>query len=253
MLLEEPLDLRHAGASVDPIDDPLLLHEHERRDLLHGELPRKPRVAGDIDAADRQAPALLAFDVGEEAFHATRGPGSIVVEEHELRERDATHPSVLPGASRGKTARLYTARLYTGRRMWEIYRIGLCAGGGVAVGLLIAALATRFGLPVVAAVAAAASAVVAGFVFGWLGEAIGGGAGGLLGGAGAATVACGALRRGGTPAGTAVLLVLAAAGALALAFIPLVGYLEALALPVLAARTRRRGGEKYAGLRSLAR
>jgi hypothetical protein len=39
----------------------------------------------------------------------------------------------------------------------------------------------------------------------------------------------------------------------ALAFVPLVGYLETLALPLLAARMRRRQPERYAGLRSLAR
>ena len=39
----------------------------------------------------------------------------------------------------------------------------------------------------------------------------------------------------------------------ALALIPGVGYLEALALPALGARLRRRGGERYAGLRILAR
>ena len=37
------------------------------------------------------------------------------------------------------------------------------------------------------------------------------------------------------------------------ALIPVAGYLEAIALPVVAARARRRAGEKYAGLRSLAR
>lgn len=137
--------------------------------------------------------------------------------------------------------------------MWEIYRIGVCAGGGVAVGLLAAALAARFGIPVVAVLAGAVAALVAGFAVDWLGEAVGAGAGGLLGGAGAAVFAAGALRRGGTAAGTAVLLVLAALGAFAIALIPLAGYVEAVALPALAARTRRRAGEKYAGLRSLAK
>jgi hypothetical protein len=39
----------------------------------------------------------------------------------------------------------------------------------------------------------------------------------------------------------------------ALALIPGVGYLEAVAIPALGARLRRRGGERYAGLRILAR
>jgi hypothetical protein len=38
-----------------------------------------------------------------------------------------------------------------------------------------------------------------------------------------------------------------------LAFIPLVGFLEALAVPALALRMRRREPERYAGLRTLAR
>jgi hypothetical protein len=39
----------------------------------------------------------------------------------------------------------------------------------------------------------------------------------------------------------------------ALAFVPVVGYLEALALPAFAARLRRRAPERYAGLRTLAK
>jgi hypothetical protein len=38
-----------------------------------------------------------------------------------------------------------------------------------------------------------------------------------------------------------------------LAFVPLVGFLEAAAVPALAARMRRREPERYAGLRTLAR
>jgi hypothetical protein len=39
----------------------------------------------------------------------------------------------------------------------------------------------------------------------------------------------------------------------ALAWIPIVGYLEAVVVPALAARLRGRMPERYAGLRSLAR
>jgi hypothetical protein len=39
----------------------------------------------------------------------------------------------------------------------------------------------------------------------------------------------------------------------ALALIPVVGFLEAVGLPAFGARARRREGERYAGLRSLAR
>ena len=36
-----------------------------------------------------------------------------------------------------------------------------------------------------------------------------------------------------------------------LAFVPIVGYLEAVTAPVVGGRLRRRAGEKYAGLRVL--
>ena len=135
--------------------------------------------------------------------------------------------------------------------MWELYRIGLCAGGGAALGLSAAGVLRR---PLVAAaLAGAIAAVLAGLILGWVGEAIGGAVGGVVGGFAAARFAAGTLRRGGTGGGTAVLFFLAAAGALALAFVPFVGYLEPLALAAFAGRAQRRAGEKYAGLRSLAK
>ena len=44
-----------------------------------------------------------------------------------------------------------------------------------------------------------------------------------------------------------------AAGIAALAFVPVLGYLEAVLLPILAVRLRRTQPERYAGLRTLAR
>ena len=61
------------------------------------------------------------------------------------------------------------------------------------------------------------------------------------------------MRRGGTRGGTATLVAVAALVAAALALVPVLGYLEALALPALAARLRRRVPERYAGLRTLAK
>jgi hypothetical protein len=102
-----------------------------------------------------------------------------------------------------------------------------------------------------AAVLGAVVAVLLGlFLAGWP-EAIAGAVGGLLGGAGAGPVVRGTLDRGGTRGATALLVLLVALGAAVLAFIPLVGYVEAVALPLLARRIRSRGGERYAGLRSL--
>ena len=50
-----------------------------------------------------------------------------------------------------------------------------------------------------------------------------------------------------------MLVGLAGLGLMGLAVIPFAGYLEAVAIPLLAARARRRRPERYAGLRSLAR
>ena len=100
--------------------------------------------------------------------------------------------------------------------------------------------------------ALAVGGVLAWLVFDWK-AAIAGAAGGLLGGLGAGVFVRGAVRRGGTAAGTAMLLVAAAAVVFALALIPIVGFLEALAIPAFALRARQRAGEKYAGLRTLAK
>jgi hypothetical protein len=87
---------------------------------------------------------------------------------------------------------------------------------------------------------------------GW-GDVVAGVLGGLAGALGAAQVVRGALRRGGTRGGTATLVAGAALLVAALALVPVLGYLEAVALPVLAARLRRRAPERYAGLRTLAK
>jgi hypothetical protein len=82
---------------------------------------------------------------------------------------------------------------------------------------------------------------------------VGGALGGLGGALGAVQIVRGALRRGGTTGGTAALVTGAAIVAAGLAWIPVVGYLEAAALPAVAARLRRRSPERYAGLRTLAK
>jgi hypothetical protein len=89
-------------------------------------------------------------------------------------------------------------------------------------------------------------------VFHW-DEAVAGAVGGLAGGFGAAPIVAGSLRRGATRGGLAALIGLSAVGVAALAFVPGAGYLEALALPLLAWRVRRKTPERYAGLRTLAR
>lgn len=138
--------------------------------------------------------------------------------------------------------------------MGDWYTIGLAAGVGAAIGLLFAGLlsATPLGRAA-AAVLAAAAGVLAGFAIDDWTEALGGGVAGLVGGVASAVVVAGALRRGGTRGGTALLVGAASLVVAAAAFVPVLGYLEALALPALAVRLRRRAGERYAGLRTLAK
>lgn len=138
--------------------------------------------------------------------------------------------------------------------MGDWYLIGLLAGLGAALGVLFVGLlgAARTAL-VVALVAAAAIAVGIGFLVDNYDEAIAGGLGALSGTIGARQVVGGALRRGGTRGGTAVLVAGVALVLAGLAFVPGLGYLEALALPALGARLRARAAQRYAGLRILAR
>ena len=134
------------------------------------------------------------------------------------------------------------------------YWIGVCAGLGVSVGVFLAALFAGTRLALAAALVLAAGIGVAiGLALGQWGEAIGGGAGGVLGAVGAAQLACGTIRRGGARFGIAVFFGLAAVVLAALAWIPIVGYLEAVLVPAFGARLRGRAPERYAGLRSLAK
>lgn len=130
------------------------------------------------------------------------------------------------------------------------YWIGVCAGLGAAAGVLAAGVVGRALLA--AALAAVAGAGIGLAVHGW-GDGAVGAVGGLLAALGAATVVRGALGRGGTRGGTAVFVGGAALLVAGLAFVPAAGFVEALALPALAARLRRRSPERYAGLRTLAR
>ena len=138
--------------------------------------------------------------------------------------------------------------------MGDWYWIGLAVGVGTGFGVLFTGVLSTIRAGVVAAIVLAAAAGAGlGFLIDNWDEALGGGLGGVAGVLGAAQVVRGALQRGGTRGGTATLVALAALVVAALGLIPGVGYLEALALPALGARIRRRGGERYAGLRILAR
>jgi hypothetical protein len=136
----------------------------------------------------------------------------------------------------------------------DLYTIGVFTGLGVGLGIVAAAVLG--GLPFgrwMAIVAGAAAGVALGLAFSDMEQAIGGGIGGLAGAVGAGALARGALSRGGARLATGALLVAAALIVGLLALIPAVGYLEAVALPTIAARLRRAGGRRYAGLRILAR
>lgn len=134
--------------------------------------------------------------------------------------------------------------------MGDWYTVGILVGVGTAVGLAATGILRRSLLGLVPAVAVA---VAIGFAFGQLDEALGGLAGAICGALGSAPLVAGTLRRGGTRGGTAVLLGLVAVAGSALALVPVLGYVEAVAVPLLGFRLRRRAPDRHAGLRTLAR
>ena len=138
--------------------------------------------------------------------------------------------------------------------MGDWYTIGLALGIGTALGVLFAGLlsSTPLGRAAAVVLAGAAGAVVGIVIEDWT-EAIAGAVGGVVGATAAVIVVSGALRRGGTRGGIALIVAAVAAGLAGLAFVPGAGYLVALALPILAVRLRRTQADRYAGLRSLAR
>lgn len=139
------------------------------------------------------------------------------------------------------------------------YWIGVSAGLGTAVGVLLAgSLGTGRAQRVAVILLAGAAGAGIGFLIGnwqsggW-GDRAAGIAGGLAGAVGATQTVSGALRRGGTRLGTAALVGGAALVLAALAWIPVAGYLIAVALVLLVPLLRRARPERYAGLRTLAR
>jgi hypothetical protein len=137
--------------------------------------------------------------------------------------------------------------------MGDWYSIGVFAGLGVALGVAAAGVfgGRRFALaaPFVAAVIG----IALGIALADAPEAAAAGLGGFLGGVGALELVRGALGRGGTPLVTALLVLGAAVVVAGLAFVPIVGYVELVALPAVGMRLRKRAGKRYAGLRTLAR
>ncbi|MGH3008046.1 MAG: hypothetical protein ACRDLM_01375 [Gaiellaceae bacterium] len=139
--------------------------------------------------------------------------------------------------------------------MGSWYWIGVSVGLGAAWGAFCGGGGLRFGMRLLIAV------LTGGVVGGFVDLFASGGridvpvasVGALLAFLGTTQIVSGALRRGGTRGGIAILVAGAALVLAGIAFIPVAGYLEALALPALAARLRRTQPERYAGLRTLAR
>jgi hypothetical protein len=138
--------------------------------------------------------------------------------------------------------------------MADVYWIGVFLALGLGIGVLLAGVlaASRAGL-LVAVVLAAVAGFLLGISLGDEPEAAAAALGGIFGAASAAELVRGALRRGGPRLATALLVAGGAAALVLLGLIPLVGYLEAVGLPLLAIRMRRQQPERYAGLRTLAR
>ena len=134
--------------------------------------------------------------------------------------------------------------------MGDWYTIGILVGLGAAIGVACTGVLRR---AIVGLVVAVAVSVAIGFAFGQWDEAAGGLVGSACGAFGSAPLVSGTLRRGGTRGGTATLLAIASLVGAALAFVPVLGYFEALAVPLLGARLRRRSPDRHAGLRTLAR
>jgi len=134
------------------------------------------------------------------------------------------------------------------------YTVGLCLGLGLGLGIVLVGIlgSNVLGVGVGTIVGVAIGAVV-GFAIGGAAETIAGGVGGFLGALAAAAVVHGALRRGGTRIGIAAYVGVLGLLICLLALIPAVGYVEAVAIPLLAARMRGRQAARFAGLRTLAK
>jgi hypothetical protein len=134
------------------------------------------------------------------------------------------------------------------------YTIGLALGLGLAAGVVLSGLLgfsiSGLGAAVLGALALGA---LLGLVLGETPEVIAGVVGGVLGGLSAGVLVYGARWRGATRFGVAAFVGTGGLLLGLLALIPLVGYLEAVLLPLGAARMRGRRAARYAGLRTLAK
>jgi hypothetical protein len=138
--------------------------------------------------------------------------------------------------------------------MADVYWVGVFLGLGVGIGVVLAGMlgVVRLGFAAAVVLGGAIGAAL-GFALAGVEDAIAGGVGGLLGAGGVRQLISGTVRRGGTRGATALLTGVAGVVLAVIAFVPLLGFLEALAVPALGVRLRRREPSRYAGLRTLAR
>jgi hypothetical protein len=138
--------------------------------------------------------------------------------------------------------------------MGSWYTIGLCLGLGLGIGAALVGIlgSNLLGVGAGVVIGAALGGAI-GLAIGDTAEIVAGGVGGFLGALAAAAVVHGALRRGGTRVGIAAYVGVLGLVICLLALIPAVGYVEAVAIPLLAARMRGRQAARFAGLRTLAK
>jgi hypothetical protein len=138
--------------------------------------------------------------------------------------------------------------------MSEAYEIGVALGMGLALGIACAGVLAgwRYGIIASAAGAVGVGLVAGLLVHGWL-DVPGGVAGAMIGAVSGSVVVRGAVRRGATLGATAMMFIGAAIAISFISIIPLVGYVLAVVIPVVAYRRVRSEPERFAGLRTLAK
>jgi hypothetical protein len=134
------------------------------------------------------------------------------------------------------------------------YTIGLVLGVALGLGVALAGLLAvgRAGLALAIVFAAGAGAAL-GYVVGEEPHIVAAIIGGAVGAVASAVLVQGALRRGGTRTGVGAYVGAAGVVVALLGLVPILGYVELLAVPLLAARMRAREAERFAGLRTLAK
>jgi hypothetical protein len=134
------------------------------------------------------------------------------------------------------------------------YTLGLCLGLGLALGVVVSGILGSNVIGVGAGAAVGAGLGVAiGLLIGETEEAIACALGVVIGSLSAAVAVRGALRRGATRFGTGAYMSALGIVIALLALVPIVGYVAAVGVPVLAARMRGRQAARFAGLRTLAK